>query len=42
MKKKSVCMLCGEPSPKKICESCGAKVQGFALHKHKKEGKVKE
>lgn len=40
--KKSKCMLCGKPSPKTICESCAAKVQGEALHKQKKTGKPKE
>ena len=40
-KKKSVCMLCGKPSPRTICESCAARVQGEVLHKKKKEDKVK-
>jgi hypothetical protein len=39
-KKKSVCMLCGNPSPKTICSSCAAKVQGEALNKRKKEDKT--
>jgi hypothetical protein len=38
-KKKSVCMLCGAPSPKTICDSCASRVQGEALHKRKKEEK---
>ena len=32
-KKKSVCMLCGKPSTKSICDSCAARVQGEALGK---------
>jgi hypothetical protein len=41
-KKKSLCMLCGKPSPRSICETCSARVQGEAMHKKKKEDKVKE
>jgi len=37
--KKSVCMFCGQPSAKRICTGCSAKVQGEVLHKKKKEGK---
>lgn len=41
-KKKSLCMLCGKPSPRSICETCSARVQGEAMHKKKKEDRVKE
>ena len=37
MKKKHKCMLCGKPSPKSICDSCGARVQGEVLNKKKGE-----
>ena len=36
-KKKSVCMLCGKPSPKSICDHCAGKVQNEVMHKKKKE-----
>jgi ribosomal protein L40E len=36
-KKKSVCMLCGKPSSKSICDACGARVQGEALGKQKND-----
>lgn len=35
--KKQVCMLCGKPSPKSICDLCAGKVQGEVLNKHKKD-----
>ena len=35
--KKSVCMLCGKPAPKSICDLCGGRVQGEVLNKKKKE-----
>jgi hypothetical protein len=35
-------MLCGQPSPKTICSSCAAKVQGEALHKRKKDDKTQK
>ena len=35
--KKSVCMLCGKPSPKSICDLCAGKVQHEVGHKKKKE-----
>ncbi len=38
-KKKSVCMLCGKPSPKTICGPCSDRVNSEALHKKKKEHK---
>ena len=40
--KKQVCMLCGKPSTKTICEACSERVRGEALNKKKKEEKVKE
>lgn len=42
MKKQQKCMLCGKPSPKTICESCSARVQGEALGKKKGDSKVKD
>jgi hypothetical protein len=39
MKKKQVCMLCGKPAPKSICDSCSENVRGEALHKKKKDQK---
>jgi hypothetical protein len=36
-KKKSVCMLCGKPSPRTICETCSSRVQGEVSHGKKKE-----
>lgn len=36
-KKKSVCMLCGKPSPKSICDQCASRVQGEVMNKKKKE-----
>ena len=41
-RKKQVCMLCGKPSAKTICEACSERVRGEALNKKKKEEKVKE
>jgi hypothetical protein len=35
--KKQVCMLCGKPSPKSICDLCAGKVQGEVLNKRKKD-----
>jgi len=35
--KKSVCMLCGKPAPKSICDLCAGRVQGEVLNKKKKE-----
>ena len=31
-----VCMICGKPSPKRICESCAVKIEAEAIH-HKLE-----
>ncbi len=35
--KKSVCMLCGKPASKSICDLCAGRVQGEVLNKKKKE-----
>jgi len=40
-KKKSLCMICGKPSPKTICVACAGIVQGEALHHKKKDEKKK-
>jgi predicted nucleic acid-binding Zn ribbon protein len=40
--KKQVCMLCGKPSTKGICQTCSEKVRGEALDKKKKQEKIKE
>ncbi len=40
--KKQVCMLCGKPSTKTICQACAEKLRGEALNKKKKEEKIKE
>ena len=40
--KRQVCMICGKPSAKTICEACAEKVRGEALGKKKKEDKGKE
>jgi predicted amidophosphoribosyltransferase len=40
--KKQVCLICGKPSPKMICDTCSAKLRGEALDKKKKQEKVKE
>lgn len=39
MKKKSrsVCMLCGKPSVKSICDACAQRVQGEQYSRKKKE-----
>ncbi|MFQ5695716.1 MAG: hypothetical protein ACE5HB_06985 [Terriglobia bacterium] len=31
--KKQVCMLCGQPAPKSICDACAQRVQGEQLDK---------
>jgi predicted amidophosphoribosyltransferase len=36
-KRKPVCMLCGKPSPKSICDSCAQRVQGEQTHRKQKE-----
>lgn len=40
--KKQVCMLCGKPSTKGICQTCSEKLRGEALDKKKKQEKIKE
>jgi len=40
-KKQPVCMLCGQPSGKSICDACAQRVQGEQLGKKSKEGKGK-
>ncbi len=40
--KKKVCMICGKPSAKTICDACADKLRGEALNKKKKEEKIKE
>ncbi len=40
--KKQVCMICGKPSLKTICDACADKLRGEALEKKKKEEKIKE
>ncbi len=36
-KKIPVCMLCGKPSDKTICDACANRLRGEALEKKKKE-----
>lgn len=40
-KSKAVCMLCGKPSGKSICDACAQRVQGEQLGKKSKEQKGK-
>ncbi len=40
--KKPVCMICGKPSTKTICDACSDKLRGEALDKKKKDQKIKE
>ena len=40
--KKQVCMICGKPSTKMICDACSDKLRGEALDKKKKDQKIKE
>ena len=40
--KRQLCMICAKPSEKTICDACSEKVRGEALHKKKKEEKIKE
>ena len=37
---KKVCLLCGKPSTKTICETCSEKLRGEALDKKKKQEKI--
>lgn len=39
--KKQVCLICGKPSAKKICDACADKLRGEALNRKKKEEKGK-
>jgi hypothetical protein len=39
-KKKQICMICGKPSAKTICDACSERVRGEALNKKKKEEKA--
>lgn len=41
-KKKPVCMLCGQPSAKSICDGCAQRVQSEQLGKKSKQDKGKE
>ena len=41
-KLKAVCMLCGKPSNKSICDSCAQRVQGEQLGRKVKRENVKE
>jgi len=41
-KTKPVCMLCGKPSPKSICDACAQRVQGEQLGRKGKQDKGKE
>ena len=40
--KKQVCLICGKPSIKTICDACSDKVRGEALNRKKKDEKIKE
>ncbi len=39
---KQLCMICGKPSDKTICDACSERIRGEALNKKKKEEKPKE
>lgn len=39
---KAVCLLCGKPSVKSICDACAQRVQGEHLNKKKQREKNKE
>ena len=41
-KRKPVCMLCGKPSAKGICDPCAQRVQGEHLERKLKQDKGKE
>jgi hypothetical protein len=41
-KRKAVCMLCGKPSVKSICDHCAQRVQGEHLEKKTSREKGKE
>jgi hypothetical protein len=38
--KRQVCLLCGKPSSKTICDACADRLRGEALEKKKKEEKI--
>jgi hypothetical protein len=40
--RKAVCMLCGKPSVKSICDACAQRVQGEHLEKKSSQEKSKE
>jgi len=40
VKKNPVCMLCGKPSGKSICDHCAQRVQGEHLEKKSKTEKT--
>lgn len=40
--KKAVCLLCGKPSVKSICDTCAQRVQGEHLNKKKEREKRKD
>lgn len=40
-KQKQVCMLCGKPSVKSICDACAQRVQGEHLDKKGKAERTK-
>ena len=35
-----VCLICGKPSSKTICDACSDRLRGEALEKKKKEEKI--
>ena len=39
-KKRQICLLCGKPSQKTICDACSERLRGEALNKKKKEEKA--
>jgi hypothetical protein len=41
-KKKPVCMMCGKPSEKTICNACAERLRGEALNRKKKDEKIRE
>jgi predicted nucleic acid-binding Zn ribbon protein len=41
-KQHQVCLICGKPSPKTICDACADRLRGEALEKKKKEEKINE
>ncbi len=41
-KKRQVCMMCGKPSEKTICNACAERLRGEALNRKKKDEKIRE